>query len=75
MADPRLASFLLQLMLDDTKRGQFDNMSDADKRKWMSKLGLTTKQQDALLSGDLVKILEELNQQYGSKPGDFMMPP
>jgi hypothetical protein len=74
MAD-KFAAFLLQLVVNDERRTAFENMSDADKKTAMSKFGLTQKEAQAILDGDLATILDLLNQQFGPKPGDFMGPP
>ena len=70
-----LGAFLLQLVMSDERRDTFMNATDADKKKIMIKFGLGPHEYNALLSGDLKKILDVLNEEFGPKPGDFAGPP
>ena len=68
------SSFNDQLVMSNEKRNAFIDATDDEKKDLMKKFGLTPHQYDAVVSGDLAKILTVLSEEYGPKPGDFLLP-
>lgn len=69
-----LAAFFGHLVTSDEHLNTFLTANDDEKKKLMKKFGLSPRQYNAVMSGDLAKILTVLNDEDGPKPGDFLLP-
>jgi hypothetical protein len=65
-----LGTYLLHLVM-------YENALDKhleDPTAYMTKFGLSPAKQDILLSGDLESIVRQVEEEFGKRPGDFMIP-
>ena len=69
-----LAAFLGQLVLSDEHLNTFLTANHDEKQELMEKFGLSPREYNAVLGGDLAEILQVLNDEEGPKPGDFVLP-
>lgn len=69
-----LAAFLGQLVMSDEHLNTFLTATADEKKDLMKKFGLSPREYNAVLTGDLAGILTVLNDEEGPKPGDFLLP-
>lgn len=73
MAQRKLGEFLLWLVMNPKELVSYQ--AEKDKKSLLAKKsGLSPKTQAILLKADLHEILNQLSQEYGPGPGDFMLP-
>ncbi len=65
---------MLQLVVSEENKTKFLDATEDGKKEMMKKFGLRPHQYNAVLSGELEKILTVLSEEYGPTTGDFMMP-